>query len=300
MSIPTYLKKGDKVAIICPASFVQGDLTPAYDILRNWGLEPVIGETVTAHYHQFAGTDALRAKDLQQALDNPEIKAIIAVRGGYGSVRILDRLDFSAFVKKPKWLVGFSDITALHSHIQRQFAIPTIHGQMIKAFLDASAESLETLRRALFGENIDLEFRAENLPHRNGYGTGILTGGNLAILQSMLASDSDVDFTDKVLFIEDVGESFYNVDRMLWTLKRAKKFDGLKGIIVGSFTGMRDSNPSFGQTVPEIVLDKIAGLDFPVAFGCPAGHIPDNRALILGQMVTLSVLGDAVSIQYIK
>lgn len=300
INTPTYLKKGDKVAVLCPASYIKEDLSPAFDILTSWGLELEIYPSTYAQSHQFAGDDDLRANDLQRALDDPSIKAVIAGRGGYGSVRIIDQLDFSNFVKSPKWLVGFSDITAIHSHIQRQYQIPTIHGQMVKSFLDASPASLSTLKAALFGENKDLTYASTSSAQRLGIAKGVLTGGNLAILQSILASDSDVDYTGKILFLEDVGESYYNVDRMLWTLKRAKKLDKITGLIIGGFTEMKDSDPAFGQTIEEIIGSKIQELDYPVAFGCPAGHIDDNRALVFGEEIEFRVTVENVSITYLS
>lgn len=299
MKIPAYLKRGDKVAIVCPASYIKEDLAPAFRVLSDWGLELDISPSTHARYHQFAGDDQMRADDLQRALDDPQIKAIITGRGGYGSVRLIDRLDFSKFKKKPKWIVGFSDITVIHSHIQRQLQIPTIHGQMVKSFLDASPTSLSTLKNALFGENKDLSYCFPSPAHRMGRAQGILTGGNLAILHSVLGSASDVDYDDKILFLEDVGESYYNIDRMMWTLKRANKLNKLKGLVVGGFTSLRDSDPSFGQTVEEIIMDKVGEFAYPVAFGCPAGHIDDNRALVFGENVKLEVTEEKISITYI-
>lgn len=300
MNTPQPLKKGDKIAVICPASYISVDLTEAYEVLKNWGLEPIIYSSVTAQYHQFAGDDSLRAKDFQEALDNPEIKAIIAGRGGYGCVRIIDQIDFSSFEKNPKWIVGFSDITAIHSHIQRNFQIPTIHGQMVKSFLDASEESLITLQNALFGENVDISYSNSTYPNRNGIAKGILTGGNLALLQSVLASPSDVDYEGKILFIEDVGESHYNIDRMLWTLKRAGKLDKLAGLIVGGFTDLKDSDAAFGQRFEDIIMDKVREFDYPIAFGFPAGHMEDNRALIFGKEVQLTVEEENIKLTYLK
>lgn len=301
MSTPTYLQKGDKVAIICPASYIHKDvdLKPAYDILSSWGLIPIVYDSVTAQHHQFAGTDDLRAADLQKALNDTDIKAIIAGRGGYGCVRIVDKLNFESFQTKPKWIVGFSDLTALHAHIQAQFGIPTIHGQMVKSFLDASEESLETLRKALFGENINLTYQQSIYPNRSGQAQGTLVGGNLAILHSVLASPSDFDYTNKILFIEDVSESHYNIDRMLWTLKRAGKLTNLSGLIIGGFTELTDSNPPFGQRYEDIIMDKVNEYNFPIAFHYPAGHIDDNRALIFGKQVQLIVDDERVSLSYI-
>lgn len=299
MSTPTSLKKGDKVAIICPASYIKVDLTKAYDILKEWGLEPVVYPSVTAQHFQFAGTDEVRTADFQHALDDPSIKAIIAGRGGYGCVRIIDNIDYSKFLTSPKWIVGFSDITAIHAHIHTLFNIPTIHGQMIKSFLDGTAESLNTLKAALFGEHIDLKYTFDDFKNRNGEAKGTLIGGNLAILHSIIGSTSDMNYDDKILFIEDVGESHYNIDRMLWTLKRANKFNKLKGLIVGGFTDLKDSNPPFGQRFEDIILDKVKEFDFPIAFGCPAGHIDDNRALIFGKEIALKVKNEKVSIKYV-
>ncbi len=299
MNTPPFLRAGDKIALVSPAGYIKADLDKAFDILRSWDLDLVIGASFYAQHHQFAGDDASRAKDLQNALDTPEIKAVIMGRGGYGFVRIVDRLNFTKFRQNPKWLVGFSDITVLHSHIQRKFGIPTIHGPMVKSLMDATSDSRLSLRNALFGKKIHLEYNAADLPNRAGNAEGILVGGNLAILHSLVGSPSDISYQDKILFIEDIGEAHYNVDRMLWTLKRAKKLDRLRGLIIGGFTDLRDSRTSFGQSIEEIILDKVRDLDFPVAFGCPAGHIQDNRALTLGKRIKLSVKKTEISIHYI-
>jgi len=298
MKIPKFLKQGDTVAIICPASFLRGDLAVGVAILESWGLQVRLGETVKASYHQFAGDDRLRAKDLQWALDDPTIQAVFAARGGYGTVRIIDEVDFSNFQRNPKWIIGFSDITVLHAHINRQYGIPTIHGQMPKSFEEGSPESLETLRQSLFGENVSYSYRQRVFPNVVGTCSGILVGGNLAILQSILASCSDLDYNGKILFIEDVGESYYTVDRMLWALKRAGKLQNLAGLIVGSFSSMKDANPSFGQSVHEIVWAHVKDYAYPVAFEFPAGHLPDNRALIFGKTVNLATSKNQVQLQY--
>ena len=296
--VPAYLQPGDKVAIVCPASFIRGNIDVGIRTLESWGLEVVVGQTVSTAYHQFAGDDSLRAADLQWALDDPSIKAVFAARGGYGCVRIIDQIDFSAFEKQPKWLVGFSDITVLHSHIQRNYKIATVHGQMPKSFESGTEASLDTLRKALFGDNMDFTYTQSAFPNRPGEATGKLIGGNLAILLSILGSDSDPKYSNKILFIEDVGEAYYAVDRMLWALKRAGKLRKLKGLIVGGFSSMKDNDPAFGQSVEEIVWDKVKEYDFPVAFGYPAGHIDDNHALILGRKVTLTTTTESVSLQY--
>ena len=299
MKTPPFLKKGDKIAVICPASYISTDVSLPFSVLENWGLIPVIYPSVTSQFQQFAGDDDLRTKDFQDSLDNPEIKAIIAGRGGYGCVRIIDQIDYTNFKKNPKWIVGFSDITAIHSHIQQQFQIPTIHGQMVKSFLDATEESISTLRNALFGDDIDITYEYASYPHREGTAKGLLIGGNLALLHSLLASPSDVNYDDKILFIEDVGESHYNIDRMLWTLKRAGKLNKLKALIVGGFTDLKDSEPAFGQQFEDIIMDKVKEYDYPVAFGFPAGHIEDNRALVFGNNVKLTIKENKVTLNYI-
>jgi muramoyltetrapeptide carboxypeptidase len=285
---PSYLKKGDKIAITCPAKKLPEPMTDAVKLLQSWGLEVILGDTVAASYHQFAGDDDMRAADMQRFIDDDSIKAIIAARGGYGTVRMIDKVDFSRLQQNPKWLVGFSDITLLHSHLLNNYNLQTIHGQMPINIPDASARSLETLRRALFGEELNYEFRP-NTPGRNGNATGILTGGNLSLLIAALGSVSDVNCDGKMLFIEDVGEYLYSIDRMLYTLKRAGKLKNLAGLIVGGFTGIKDNDIPFGQTVPEIVINIVKEFNYPVCFDFPAGHIPDNCSLVFGNTLQLFV-----------
>ncbi|MDB5125631.1 MAG: LD-carboxypeptidase [Mucilaginibacter sp.] len=286
--IPPYLKKGDKIAITCPAKKLPNPMTDAITLLQSWGLEVVLGETVEASYHQFAGDDELRAKDMQHFIDDDSIKAIIAARGGYGTIRMIDRVDFSRFAQHPKWLVGFSDITLLHTHLFTIYGAQSIHGQMPVNIPDASAASLETLRKALFGEDLSYQFSSNTL-NRSGEGNGILVGGNLSLLMAASGSVSDLDYSGKILFIEDVGEYLYAIDRMVRTLKRAGKLQGLAGLIVGGFTDVKDNDIPFGQTVPEIIMEAVKEYKYPVCFDFPAGHIPDNCSLVLGAPVNLSV-----------
>ena len=298
MKVPPFLKKGDKVAIVAPASSMPNEIGDTIALLESWGLNVILGNSVRSIYHQFAGDDELRAHDFQQMLDNEEIKAIVAARGGYGTVRIIDKLDFTRFEKNPKWIVGFSDITVLHSHIQSNYGIPTIHGQMPLNIPDATKRSLETLKNALFGAKLNYTYSSES-ENRCGDEEGILVGGNLAILVSVSGSVSEVDYTDKILFIEEVGEYYYAVDRMLRMLKRAGKFAQLKGLIVGGFTEMKDKNVPFGFTIPEIILDLVKEYDYPVATSFPAGHIDNNSALIFGKKVSLNVSEQSVSLKYL-
>jgi len=288
IKIPPPLKKGDKIAITCPAKKLPVPMTDAIKLLEQWGLEVVLGETVDLSYHQFAGDDDQRADDMQRFIDDNSIKAIIAARGGYGTVRMIDKVDFTRFTANPKWLVGFSDITVLHTHLFTNYGVQTIHGQMPVNIPDASAHSLETLRKALFGETLGYEFASHAL-NRSGESSGILVGGNLSLLIAVSGSVSDLDYRDKILFIEDVGEYLYAIDRMMRCLKRADKLNQLKGLIVGGFTDVKDNEIPFGQTVPEIIMEVVKEYDYPVCFDFPAGHIPDNCSLIFGKTVKLKV-----------
>ena len=297
LTIP-YLKKGDKIAITCPAKKLPKPMDDAVTLLTKWGLEVVIGETVNASYHQFAGDDDLRARDLQHFIDDDSIKAIIAARGGYGTVRIIDKVDFSRFGTHPKWLIGFSDITVLHAHLFANYNAQTIHGQMPVNIPDASAYSLQTLKKALFGEELSYHFNS-HVHKRCGNAKGILTGGNLSLLVAVLGSVSDYNYDDKILFIEDVGEYLYAIDRMIRALDRAGKLKNLAGLIVGGFTDVKDNDIPFGQTVPEIILEVVKNYNYPVCFDFPAGHIPDNQALIFGRELNLLVDNQQVVASYI-
>lgn len=299
MKIPEFLKAGDKVAIVCPASYIKGTIDVALETLSSWGLTVEVGESVSSRFHRFAGTDERRRQDLQAALDNPEIKAIFAARGGYGTVRIIDQLDFRTFKKFPKWLVGFSDITVLHSHLHHKIGVCSIHGQMPKSFDDSTEDAIASLKRALFGGEMGFISRQDYFPNRPGKGQGRLLGGNLAILHSMLATPSDGSYDNKILFIEDVGEHLYNIDRMLWSLKRANKLAKLQALIVGGFTSLKDNDPPFGQRFEEIILDKVVEYDFPVCFHFPAGHIENNHSLIFGKEIKIVVEKKETMLKYL-
>ena len=289
MSItPPYLQKGDRVAIVCPAKKLPQPMNDAVALLQSWGLEVVLGDTVIASHHQFAGDDTLRAQDLQQYVNDDSIKAIFAARGGYGTVRIIDHVNFSHLITHPKWIIGFSDITVLHAHLFTNYHLQTIHGQMPVNIPDATGPSLETLRKALFGEELTYEIAPHPL-NRPGTATGELVGGNLAILLSLSGSVSDYNYDEKILFIEDVGEYLYSVDRMMYTLKRAGRLKNLAGLIVGGFTDLKDNDIPFGQTAQEIIKSIVEEYDYPVCFDFPAGHVRDNRALVLGREISLVV-----------
>jgi muramoyltetrapeptide carboxypeptidase len=295
---PPYLKKGDKIAITCPAKKLHKPMTDAVVLLQSWGLEVVLGETIEASYHQFAGDDDLRARDMQRFVDDDSIKAIIAARGGYGTIRMIDKVDFSRIAQNPKWLVGFSDITLIHVHLHSNYNLQTIHGQMPVNIPDASAKSLQTLKNALFGHEISYRYKNHGL-NRSGQNTGVLIGGNLSLLIASLGSVSDFNYDGKILFIEDVGEYLYAIDRMIRTLDRAGKLKNLAGLIVGGFTEVKDNDIPFGQTVEEIVMDVVKNYNYPVCFDFPAGHVPDNQALVLGKAFHLTVKANGIAINYL-
>ncbi len=287
MITPSYLKQGDKIGIVACARLIsQEELLPALDILNSWGLEVVLGKNLFNTNNQFAGTDAERAEDLQSMMDDATIKAVISARGGYGTVRIVDRLDFTTFKKHPKWIIGYSDITVLHSHIHN-FGIETLHATMPINFAK-NKEATESLKKALFGEGMNYQMELHEL-NRNGNAVGELIGGNLSLLYALSGSVSDVDTKGKILFIEDLDEYLYHVDRMVVNLKRSGKLEHLSGLVIGGMTDMKDNTIPFGKTAEEIIMDAVKEYTYPVCFNFPGGHIDKNMAMYLGRKVNLSV-----------
>jgi len=276
--------KGDKIGILSTARKISlEEIQPAIEVLKSWGLEVVTGNSIGAESFQFAGDDELRKNDLQEMLDDDSVKAVLFARGGYGTVRIIDELDFRKFQKQPKWLCGFSDITVIHSHLLSVYHLPSIHCLMGISFPTATSESIESFRKILFGEKLSYEIPSNELNHA-GAATGILFGGNLSLLYSLLGSDSDLNTESKILFLEEIDEHLYHVDRMMMALKRAGKLENLAGLVVGHFTEMKnkdESNP-FGKNAYEIISEHVSEYGYPVCFGFPAGHEPDNRALVMG------------------
>jgi len=295
--VPPYLKPGDCIGIVAPARKISADeLTPAIKELESWGLKVKLGKHIYAALHQYAGTDEERAANMQQMLDDKEVKAIISARGGYGSVRIIDKLDFTKFRQKPKWMAGFSDITVFHNHIQTHFGIETLHSTMPFNF-GKDPESTGLLRKALWGELN--EYKTETHPlNRKGKSRGILCGGNLSLLYALAGTPSDIDTTDKILFLEDLDEYLYHVDRMMMQLKRSGKLSHLKGLIIASFSEMKDNTIPFGKTVEQIILEAVGEYKYPVCFGFPAGHGVKNFPLYLGRNVELNV-GDKTSLKFL-
>lgn len=297
MKIPPYLKKGDTVALVCTArKFFPEEAQPAIDLLKSWGLEVKLGKTIGLDSCQLGGTDAERAADLQEMLDDDNIKAIWCARGGYGTVRIIDRLDFAKFKKHPKWIMGFSDVTVLHSHLNTM-GIASLHSIMPFTVPKAPEEVKETLRKALFGEKLKYVVEAKGY-ELQGKAKGQLVGGNLSILYSLLGSESSLDTKGKVLFIEDLDEYLYHIDRMMQNLKRNGYFKKLEGLIVGSMADMHDNEIPFGQNEVGIITEIAREYNIPVCFYFPSGHQKDNRTLILGQEVEFEVKADEVILEF--
>jgi muramoyltetrapeptide carboxypeptidase len=300
--IPPYLQPGAVVGITCPAGYVSAErVAYAVTVLERWGFRVKMGKTVGSEFHYFSGTDEERRADLQDMLDDPEVNAILMGRGGYGMSRIIDDLDLSGFLRHPKWVCGFSDITVLHSHLDARYHAATLHSPMCGAFKPETEHEayLRTLHAALTGAAI--HYRAAHCSYnRAGMAEGVLTGGNLSLLVHLIGSASEIDTEGKILFVEDIGEHLYKVDRMMLTLKRAGKLDGLKGIIFGGFTDMEDTDRPFGQTIEQILHDKVAEYSYPVCFHFPAGHQEVNHTLVLGGMHRLAVTATGSTLELFK
>jgi muramoyltetrapeptide carboxypeptidase len=298
-TLPPYLHPGDNIAIVCPAGYMPREKAQTcIDTLRQWGYRVKIGRTLGGlSDNYFSGTDDDRLADLQHMLDDSEVKAILCGRGGYGLSRIIDRIDFSRFRQTPKWIIGYSDITLLHAHIETNFNIATLHAPMAAAFNEGGAEGpyVQSLRQALAGNKAAYSCN----PHpfnRTGQTTAPLTGGNLALLSHLAGTPSATQTEGKILFLEDVGEYLYNIDRMLWQLKRSGRLDRLAGLLIGSFTELKDTLRPFGAAVEDIVRDCIKEYKYPVCFGFPVGHGGDNLALKTGVTYALTVAGDRVNL----
>ncbi|MDB4010185.1 LD-carboxypeptidase [Polaribacter sp.] len=305
---PPTLKKGDTIAIVAPAGILKNKvevIEKAIALLESWGLQVVLGENMFNNGKHFSGTDKERAADFQKALDNPNIKAIWAARGGYGSVRILETLDFSQFQTNPKWIIGYSDITAFHNHIHN-LGVETIHAMMATSLQNEDTEIIETIatfKKALFGEELTYEIPV-SLYNRMGVLStpinalkGQLVGGNLAILASMLGSESQINTDQKILFIEEIGEYKYSIDRMLQSLKRAGYFKNVNAVIVGDISNIKQNTTKWGSTIEELILESIPEKT-PVLFGFPAGHETTNNALIMGRNVLLEFDTTTITISF--
>ncbi len=306
--IPPYLKPGDVIGITSPAGFITlEDIQPALYKIKEWGFEARIGDSIGKREFGFGGTDDERLADLQNMLNDKNIKAVLCARGGYGAVRIVDRINLSHFKKHPKWVIGFSDITVLHSHIHRNCRTASIHSKMCNSFPTdwsqaepVQKDTIESIRRCLIGETMLYQAPANN-SNKPGIARGVLVGGNLKTLESLAGSDSDIETNNKILFIEDTGEYLYSIDRMMWNLKRTNKLCGLKGLIVGGFKIKKDdAGEEFGKTLEEIVLEKVKEYGFPVCFDFPVGHQRNNFALKCGVGHLLEVTAAGTTLRETK
>jgi muramoyltetrapeptide carboxypeptidase len=303
--LPPYLKKGDKIAITSPAGYISTeDIQPAKLLMESWGFTVRIGNTIGKRDFTFGGTDEERLMDLQLLMDDSTVKAIMCARGGYGVGRILDRLNFTRFLQHPKWLIGFSDITALHLHMLKQCNAASIHSKMCNSFPKDWAmaepmvqETILSIRRALDGTAMKYS-AAPDINNRTGVGEGILVGGNLSMIISVMSTRSEIETDGRILFLEEVGEYLYSLDRMMTTLKRAGKLSKLKGLIIGGFNRIKPDDPGeeFGRSISEIILSKVEGYHYPVCFGFPVGHQKDNFALRHGAKHRLTVRADRVEL----
>lgn len=296
-TVPPYLGAGDRIGISCPAGYIsREEVQPSVDLMQSWGFEVVIGRTVGARDFTYGGTDEERRADFQQMLDDPSLAAIMCARGGYGAVRIIDLLDFSEFRKNPKWIIGFSDITVFHCHLNSKFRIASLHSKMCNSFPSdwtkaepIQIETILSIRQALTGQALRY-FAPASKENRSGKAEGILVGGNLSLIETLAGSDSNLDTKGKILFVEDTGEYLYSLDRMFWNLKRTGKLEHLAGLVIGGFKLKPDEpGEEFGKTIVEIVMEKVSEYKYPVCFDFPVGHQRNNFALRCGTLHQLEV-----------
>lgn len=290
---PPYLEKGDTIALVCPSGFMAAEKTAeCIRVLQDeWGYKVKVGKTVGGHSTTyFSGTDEERLNDFQQMLDDDEVKAVLCARGGYGMTRIIDRIDFKKFKKQPKWIIGYSDITLLHSHVYSNYYISTLHAPMASAFNDAGYINrfVQSVRSALEGKKAKYECEPHKL-NRKGEGIGELVGGNLSLLVHAIGTDSDIKTKGRILFLEDIGEYSYAIDRMLRQWQRSGKLKNLAGLVIGGFTDMKDTERPFGKEVYTIIHEVIKEYDYPVCFGFPVSHEKENYALKIGVGYKLKV-----------
>jgi muramoyltetrapeptide carboxypeptidase len=306
--IPPYLNAGDFIGITAPAGWInRDDVQPAIDVIESLGYKVKLGKTIGSRLHSMSGNDQTRRKDFQEMLNDTEIKALLCARGGYGIIRIIDEIDFRGFKKNPKWIIGFSDVTILHSHINRNYGIATIHSKMCNSFPenwsksdDIQKQTILSIFEALAGTKMTYEFAA-NSSNKPGTGKGVLVGGNLKTLDSISSSKSALKTRNKILFLEDTGEYLYSIDRSLWSLKRSGMLEDLSGLIIGGFKIKPDDDPDsvFGKTLEEIILEKVGDCNYPVCFDFPVGHQKNNFALKCGVEHLLTVAPNTCSLKEI-
>ena len=301
MLTPPDLKKGDTIAIVAPArSISREEIEPAMEMFNEWGFKVVTGKNLFNKHHQFSGTDRERAEDLQQMLDDDNIRAILCARGGYGTIRTLEHLNFEKFVRYPKWIIGFSDITVLHSYINTKLGIKTLHAQMATNFPanGRANQSISLLKETLFGNPLSHSWDTDiNIPEEAEI-RGELTGGNLSVLYSISGTPYDIKTDGKILFIEDLDEYLYHIDRMMMNFKLSGKFEQIKGLIIGGMTEMNDNKVPFGKTAYEIIQEIAASFDFPLFPDCPSGHIDNNLPLIMGGTANVIKKGKTITLEF--
>ena len=290
IKIPPYLKKGNTIGITCPAGYMDAaKAQTCINTLQSWGFDVMVGKTLgSKSKNYFSGTDEERRDELQAMLDDENINAILFGRGGYGMGRIIDGLDFTKFKKKPKWVIGFSDITVLHAHLYKKIKVASLHAPMAAAFNEGENEFIQSLHNAIKGKKAKYSCAAHAF-NKQGSATAELVGGNLSLLAHLTGTPSDINTNNKILFLEDIGEQIYNVDRMLYQLKRSRKLENLSGLIIGGFTDMKDTERPFGKTVYEAIEDILAEYNYPVAYSFPVSHSTENYALKIGVTYTLKV-----------
>jgi muramoyltetrapeptide carboxypeptidase len=302
MIIPPYLQQGDTIGIVCPAGFMpRENFQACIDVLHQWGFRVKLGKTPGSQFNYFSGTDEERLVDLQSMMDAPDVNAILCARGGYGMSRIIDALNFKKFVKHPKWIIGYSDITVLQAHLFQEYKIATLHAPMAAAFNDGQYQNefVQSLKNALFGQRSNYTVQAQEL-NREGKCEGRLVGGNLSLVAHLVGSRSCFNTKNKILFLEDVGEYLYNVDRMMIQLKRAGMLDKLAGLVFGGFTDLKDTTIPFGTTIKDILQQHVREFDYPVCYDFPVSHEKENYALKVGLKHRLTVGTPSVQLTEIE
>ena len=290
IKIPPYLKKGNTIGITCPAGYMAAEKAQkCISTLQSWGFDVMVGKTVgSKSKNYFSGSDEVRQNEMQAMLDDESVHAILCGRGGYGVGRIIDELDFTKFKKKPKWIIGFSDVTILHAHLYTKIKVASLHAPMASAFNEGENEFIQSLHKAIIGKKA----KYSCAPHpfnKPGTATAELVGGNLSLLTHLIGTPSAINTKNKTLFIEDIGEQIYHIDRMLYQLKRSGMLENLAGLIVGGFTDMEDSERPFGKKVYEIIKEITAAYNYPVCFNFPVSHSKKNYALKIGVPYTLKI-----------